>query len=73
MFLKSQDFGEEMQKGSAECLFLARLVAGETAMDVVQLVPFRSFPQTQDAVSCNGGWRQQQGKGWGTGRKPCHR
>lgn len=32
-FLK-QEFGEEKQKGSAVCLFLARLGAGETAMNV---------------------------------------
>ena len=29
MFLKDQEFGEEKQKGSAECMFLARLGAGQ--------------------------------------------
>lgn len=43
IFLKDREFGEEKRKGSAECLFLARLGARETRTAVMQWVPLMSM------------------------------
>lgn len=49
---KNQELGEEKQKGSAMCLFSARLGAGGTVMNVTQLVPLRRSHHYSNTGSC---------------------
>lgn len=70
MVFKNREFGEERQKGSAECLSSARVGAGEIVMNVTQLVPWRNIGwcELEWWLETAGHW-----KGWSTDSKPWHR